>query len=425
MKGYPVEDVPVHAETMIDVMVDHGELSTLHLKSDRGSNATMWHRFFDRHNDTGKINMNILKMVFVSGLFFLHSPTLFAADITVRIDNPPESGSVALVLFDSANTFGDLRDPFRVDIHQLDGRDEYLIDDVEPGEYALMVYFDENGNKRMDKNFIGIPKEPLGFSNRYRPKGPPAYKRAAFTLGQGESRSFDVELYRPLGKFGRIGVGVGVIFRSSPYRDYNGAVSKVIPAISYNGDRLQIFGPKVVLGLAGSGKLRLAASGRYRIGVYDEDDSDFLKGMGDRDDTFMAGLAIQAELPGGLDMSASYEHDVLDRIGGGEARLEFGKSLQAGIFRFFPAIAFNWTSSELSNYDFGVSDSQATTERPAYYLDDVYSVEAGLGFFIEITRDWLVIVNVAAESLSNEVTASPIVSEDYVIKGFAAVNYVF
>ncbi len=369
--------------------------------------------------------MNILRTIFFSGLIFLYSSNIIAADITVRIDNPPESGSVALVLFDSANTFGDLRDPYRVDIHQLDGRDEYLIEDVEAGEYALMVYYDENGNKRMDKNFIGIPTEPLGFSNRYRPKGPPAYERAAFTIGQAESRSFDVELYLPLGKFGRIGVGVGVIFRSSPYRDYNGAVSQVIPAITYNGDRLQIFGPQLAFGVAGSGKLRLAATGRYRIGVYDEDDSDFLQGMGDRDDTFMAGLAIQANLPGGLDLSASYEHDVLDNIGGGEARLELGKSLQTGVFRFSPSITFNWTSSEISNYDFGVTDSQATAERPAYYLDDVVSIEAGLGVFVEVTRDWLVIVSLAAESLSSDVTDSPIVSEDYVIKGFAAVNYVF
>ncbi|MBT8133501.1 MAG: MipA/OmpV family protein [Gammaproteobacteria bacterium] len=369
--------------------------------------------------------MKILRTVFFSGLLFFNSCYIFAADIIVRIDNPPQSGSVALVLFDSANTFGDLRDPFQVVIHELDGREEYLIENVGAGEYALMVYFDENRNKRIDKNFIGIPKEPLGFSNRYRPKGPPAYKRAAFTMAEGESRSFDVELYRPLGKFGRIGVGAGVIFRSSPYRDYNGTVSQVIPAITYNGDRLQIFGPKVVLGLAGSGKLRLAGTGSYRIGVYNEDDSDFLQGMGDREDTFMAGLAIQGELPGGIDLSASYEHDVLDRIGGGEARLQFSKSLQAGVFRFSPAIAFNWTSSELSNHDFGVSDNQATADRPAYSLGDVTSVEAGMGVFIEITSDWLIIMNLAAESLSSEVTASPIVSEDYVIKGFAAVNYVF
>jgi hypothetical protein len=34
-------------------------------------------------------------------------------------------------------------------------------------------------------------------------------------------------------------------------------------------------------------------------------------------------------------------------------------------------------------------------------------------------------MNVAAEALSDQVQASPIVSEEYVIKGFAAINYVF
>ena len=355
----------------------------------------------------------------------LYSATIMAADIRVRIDNPPPEGKVALALYDSANTFGDLRDPVRVDIHTLDGGEEYIMREVAPGEYALLVYFDENGNNRIDKNFIGIPKEPLGFSNRYRPKGPPVYQRAAFQLQQGETRSFDVELYRPLGKFGRIGVGVGVIARSSPYRDYDGGVSQVIPAISYTGERLQIYGPKIQFGVAGAGKLRLAATGRYRIGVYDEDDSDFLQGMGDREDTFMAGLAIQAELPGGIDVAASYEHDVLDRIGGGEARFELSKSLQQGILRFIPAVAVNWSDSALSNHDFGVSDSQATAERPAYYLDDIYSYEAGVGLFIEVTRDVLIIMNVAAEALSDEVRASPIVSEGHVIKGFATITYVF
>ena len=35
------------------------------------------------------------------------------------------------------------------------------------------------------------------------------------------------------------------------------------------------------------------------------------------------------------------------------------------------------------------------------------------------------IIPIATESLSDEVTNSPIVSEDYVVKGFAAINYVF
>ena len=138
------------------------------------------------------------------------------AEVTVSLDNPPSKGNVAFVLFDSANAFGDLRDPAKVVKYPLDGREVYRIQDITPGEYALLVYYDENNNDRIDKNFIGIPKEPLGFSNRYQPKGPPSYSRAAFSISEGETRHFDVKLYRPLGKRGRLGVGVGVIARSSP-----------------------------------------------------------------------------------------------------------------------------------------------------------------------------------------------------------------
>jgi outer membrane protein len=53
------------------------------------------------------------------------------------------------------------------------------------------------------------------------------------------------------------------------------------------------------------------------------------------------------------------------------------------------------------------------------------SYEVGVSLFIEITRDWLVFMNVAAEALGDDVTSSPIVGEDHVIKGFAAINYVF
>ncbi|MFW2439935.1 MAG: MipA/OmpV family protein [Arenicellales bacterium] len=371
------------------------------------------------------VKNNSLKLLLFTVMILFFGKVANAAEVIVRIDNPPESGTVALALFNTANSFADLRDPVRVVKHSLDGSEEYKIDNVEAGEYALLVYFDENANDRIDKNFIGIPKEPLGFSNRYLPKGPPSYKRARFQIQQGESRTFDVELYRPLGKYGRIGMGVGVIARSSPYRDYDGTVSQVIPAITYNGERLQIYGPRIQFGLVGSGKLRLAATGEYRIGPYDEDDSDYLEGMGDRSDTFMGGLAIQAVLPAGFGLTGRYQHDLLGRVGGGEARIVLDKTLQFGIVRISPEIALTWASADISNHDYGVPDDKATAARPAYTLGDTYSTEIGLGMFIEITRDWLFIMNVASESLSDEVTASPIVSEDYVIKGFAAINYVF
>ena len=349
-----------------------------------------------------------------------------AAELTVCLDNPPATGTVAFVLFDSANAFGDMRDPAKVvKCRLVASREVYRVENVPPGEYALLVYHDENNNGRIDKTFMGIPKEPLGFSNRYRPKGPPSYSRSSFVLAEGESRHFDVELRRPLGLRGRVGVGLGAIARGSPYRGYSGGVYQVIPAITYTGERLQVFGPRIQVGLVGDGKLRLGGTVTYRMGVYEEDESDFLEGMGDRKDTIMVGLALKAELPGGVDLSVSYEHDAIGKIGGGTARLKIDKSFRFGVFAFSPEVGVNWLSPGLSNHDFGVPAEGATLERAAYDLNGAFSVEGGIGVFFDAAPDWLVVASIGVEVFGDEVTDSPIVDDNHVLKGFAAVNYVF
>jgi outer membrane protein len=362
------------------------------------------------------------------GLVFLLSfgiPQAEGAEIVARLDAPPSEGALIFLLFDSANTFGDLRDPVKTLSFPASAETTYRMVDVPAGEYALVVFHDENGNSRLDKNFIGIPKEPMGFSNSYQPKGPPTYLRARFEVAADEIRTFDIEFVRPLGERGRLGVGPGVILRSSPYRGSDDIVAQPIPAITYNGERLQLFGTGLRFGLLGSGDLRLAATASYRIGAYEEDDSRILRGLGDRDDTMMAGLAVIWEIPYGIRLRAGYEHDVLDEIGGGSARISADKSSQYGIVRLTPEIALNWLSSELSNHDFGVPRNKATAERPAYRLDDTFSVETGVGTFVDLSRDWRIVFDVRVEFLEDEITDSPIVSDDYVIKGFAAISYVF
>jgi uncharacterized protein (DUF2141 family) len=37
--------------------------------------------------------------------------------------------------------------------------------DIPFGSYAFKIHYDRNGNGKMDKNFLGIPEEPYGFSN--------------------------------------------------------------------------------------------------------------------------------------------------------------------------------------------------------------------------------------------------------------------
>ena len=63
------------------------------------------------------------------------------------------------------------------------------------GEYALSVYQDVNGDGRLERNFMGIPKEPAGLSNNLRPKfGPPKYKDAAFTVAVGKVTEQTIKL---------------------------------------------------------------------------------------------------------------------------------------------------------------------------------------------------------------------------------------
>ena len=51
------------------------------------------------------------------------------------------------------------------------------------GEYALTLFIDFNGNKKIDKNFLGIPKEQYGFSNNVMGRmAPPTFDQAKFVV---------------------------------------------------------------------------------------------------------------------------------------------------------------------------------------------------------------------------------------------------
>jgi len=55
--------------------------------------------------------------------------------------------------------------------------------DLPKSEYTVMVYHDENNNGKLDKNFIGMPKEAVACSNNAKGfMGPPKYEDAKFSL---------------------------------------------------------------------------------------------------------------------------------------------------------------------------------------------------------------------------------------------------
>lgn len=57
------------------------------------------------------------------------------------------------------------------------------IDGVPPGVYAAQAFHDENSNGILDRSFLGLPEEGMGFSRDAPMRmGPPRFADAAFTV---------------------------------------------------------------------------------------------------------------------------------------------------------------------------------------------------------------------------------------------------
>lgn len=347
------------------------------------------------------------------------------AEVAVRVENPPPTGTVVAWLFDAADAFADLRDPVATLTLGRGAESTATFAGLAAGDYAVLAFHDENGNGRLDLNFLGIPREPLGFSNRYRGQGPPVFAAAAVPVGAAASVPVAVELKEIFGRKGLIGVGVGAVAQSSPYRGADAARVQAIPAVTYVGERVQILGLMAQVGLLSGRQVRLAATARYRLGAYAEEDSPALAGMGDRKDSLFGGLALQGNLPAGVRTSAGYEHDLLDRVGGGCARWGVRRGFPFGRFSVAPSAALNWMSAELAGHEYGVAADEARAGRPRYRPGDAVNMELGLGVSAEWRGAWRVILNASVEFLANELRESPLVADGHVVRGFGAVNYTF
>jgi uncharacterized protein (DUF2141 family) len=57
------------------------------------------------------------------------------------------------------------------------------VPDVVPARYAIQVFHDENDNRQLDRNFLGMPTEGMGFSNNASFHfGPPTYADAEVSV---------------------------------------------------------------------------------------------------------------------------------------------------------------------------------------------------------------------------------------------------
>ena len=114
-----------------------------------------------------------------------------AARISVTIDGLRNArGDVLVALYSKPDAFpdGDHSDQHltvRASIQPI----TVVFDGLKPGTYAVGAYHDENGNGKLDTNFIGYPVEGYALSNGIRAViSRPTFAAASFKIGHGDNK---------------------------------------------------------------------------------------------------------------------------------------------------------------------------------------------------------------------------------------------
>ncbi|MEM1441711.1 MAG: DUF2141 domain-containing protein [Verrucomicrobiota bacterium] len=110
-------------------------------------------------------------------------------NVTVTVSNiPGAKGTLLIGLFDSAGSFTKrpMKSSPKVQVTST-APVTVTIPNVPPGTYAISVVQDLNGNGRLDKTIVGMPKEPLAFSQISKiPKGKPSFSACSFDVGDSD-----------------------------------------------------------------------------------------------------------------------------------------------------------------------------------------------------------------------------------------------
>lgn len=125
-----------------------------------------------------------MKHYFLALLFI---PYLMVSQNTLSISVDgvkTSSGKISVAIYDKSDSFLKFDRVFKSDSTKAEkGTTHIFIDDLPEGEYALAIFHDENSNDKLDTNWIGIPKEAIGFSKgKMKAFGPPSFRDCALTI---------------------------------------------------------------------------------------------------------------------------------------------------------------------------------------------------------------------------------------------------
>ena len=229
-----------------------------------------------------------------------------------------------------------------------------------------------------------------------------------------------------------ITVGAGILYRDKVYRDYDdGEKAQPIPLILYEGDRFFARGSNVGWKFIRGGEWELSALIEFQGDGYESSDSDFLKGMDDRDPYIGAGGQVTWQ-PSKWGFTLKGTTDIASESDGSQVTGKVHWTNKSGPFVLKLAGGGAWQSEDYVDYYFGVKSSEAGSlldpplvRRPYSPSDEINYNLAGLVFYQQPESPWLITSGLKYTFYGDDVDDSPITSDDQELAVFFGVGYSF
>ena len=137
--------------------------------------------------------MKILMIV----VLFCTQLVMAQIDVKLSITNIKKTkGNLAIEFYRNVENYTKGQNAFKKLYVPVENIDKYetVFKDIEPTFYAVKVYLDTNNNKQLDKSFLGVRKEPYGFSTNADPiLREPTFEEAKIEMSE-ENNTISIKL---------------------------------------------------------------------------------------------------------------------------------------------------------------------------------------------------------------------------------------
>ncbi|GAA5162945.1 MipA/OmpV family protein [Viridibacterium curvum] len=219
------------------------------------------------------------------------------------------------------------------------------------------------------------------------------------------------------------GWGLGVVASASqkPYRDVDGK-AEVWPMLTYENRWIRLFGPGLDVKLGKTGPVSYALTAGMSREGYRASDSSYLDGMDERKGGIWLGGRVMWEA-GFAKLSAAWQADASSHSDGQKVTLGVERRFAVDNLGFTPRVKAIWLDRKYVDYYYGVSASEARSNRPQYAGSSTVNSELGLRVDYRLTPAQTVFLDAGVTMLGSAIKDSPLVGRSTV--GEARLGYLY